>query len=67
MKFALAKSIGAATVRPLAGAGIEIEMTGAQAYALYVRPLAGAGIEMDECFKMALTDAFAPSRGRELK
>ena len=54
-------------VRPLAGAGIEIELLGTVADPGTVRPLAGAGIEI--VYRPGANDtiAFAPSRGRELK
>ena len=55
------------SVRPLAGAGIEIWQREARSGEGNVRPLAGAGIEIfnPEAFRYILE--FAPSRGRELK
>ena len=55
------------SVRPLAGAGIEITLTTKQKSDLKVRPLAGAGIEMKSSVVKSSRLRFAPSRGRELK
>ena len=55
-------------VRPLAGAGIEMLLFLLPGGGVHVRPLAGAGIEIKSRDNLDhLRDAFAPSRGRELK
>ena len=57
-----------APVRPLAGAGIEMELRLAHLHPPRpVRPLAGAGIEIGYVIWHWKYPAFAPSRGRELK
>ena len=58
----------AESVRPLAGAGIEISHCRGSLTNGSVRPLAGAGIEIYFLPPQCWADIeFAPSRGRELK
>ena len=54
-------------VRPLAGAGIEIDYMVGSGTTEDVRPLAGAGIEILGIGYAYPLRLFAPSRGRELK
>ena len=67
MKYVYAPDKPRTSVRPLAGAGIEIYQFLTACQNGKVRPLAGAGIEIGELPMNATARRFAPSRGRELK
>ena len=55
------------SVRPLAGAGIEIDPGQSQMYCSMFAPSRGRELKYSRFPRRACRDAFAPSRGRELK